>query len=85
MFETIKKDGEATIISDDRFQVKITPKIYDDGYKLTKTIADNPLEIIEIREIRLPLSEKEVIREAKKLLRQSYDSVDLTHYNIQTI
>ncbi len=84
MFENITKDGESTILSNGSFEVKITPKIYG-GYILTKTIKDSPLDILEIRDIRLPLSEKEILKEARTLLKLSYDSADYTHYNIQTI
>ncbi|MEG0377092.1 MAG: hypothetical protein RR614_01295 [Eubacterium sp.] len=84
MFETVAIDGHNTILSNGNFDVKISPKIYG-GYTLIKTVKDNPLEIIEIRDIRLPLSEKEIIKEAKNLLKQSYESVDFNHYNIQTI
>lgn len=65
--------------------MKITPKIYDGGYTLTKTVENDPLEIVEIRDIRLPLSENEILKEAKALLKQCYDSVDFSHYNIQTV
>mgnify|MGYP000023569997 FL=1 len=84
MFETVIIDGQNTILSNGSFEVKIIPKIYG-GYTLPKTDKDDPLDIIEIRDIRLPLSEKEIIREAKALLKQSYDSVDFNNYNIQTI
>lgn len=84
MFETVVIDGHNTILSNGNFEVKISPKIYG-GYTLMKTIKDQPLEIIEIRDIRLPLSEKEIIKEAKNLLKQNYDSVDFNHYNIQII
>lgn len=84
MFETVVIEGQNTILSNENFEVKIIQKIYG-GYTLTKTVKDNPLDIIEIRDIRLPLSEKEIIKEAKTLLKQNYDSVDFTNYNIQTI
>ncbi len=85
MSEQIKHHGTDTVISDGSFQVKITPKIYDNGYTLTKTRENDPLDIIEIRDIRLPLSESEIVSVAKKLLKQWYDSVDFSHYNIQTV
>ncbi|MDD2414902.1 MAG: hypothetical protein PHI94_07015 [Eubacteriaceae bacterium] len=85
MFKNITKDGSDTLISDGKFQVRITPKIYGGGFTLTKIVEDQPLEIIEIRDIRLPLSEKEILKEAKTLLKQCYDSVDVSHYNIQTV
>ncbi len=66
MFEKIVIDGLNTLISVGNFEVKIVPKIYG-GYTLTKCIKNSPFKIIEIREIRLPISEKEVIKEAKEL------------------
>lgn len=84
MFENIIKDGQNTILSGGGFEVKITPRIYG-GCTLQKTVKDRPFDIIEIREIRLPLSEKEMLKEARNLLRQSYESVDFNHYNIQTV
>ena len=77
MFESITHDGHDTIVSNENFEVRIIPKIYDDGYTLTKVVKDNPLEIVEIRDIRLPLSKTEILKEAKKLLKQIYESVDL--------
>lgn len=85
MLESIKKDGHSLVVNNECFEVRITPKIYDGGYTLTKTIKDQPLQIIEKREIRLPISETEIIKVAKKLLKQFYESVDPTHYNIQSI
>lgn len=81
MFEKIKIDGLNTIITIGDFEVKIVPKIYG-GYTLTKTIKNNPFKIIEIREIRLPISEKEVIKEAKELLKRKYESIDFKTYCI---
>ncbi|MGL4283737.1 hypothetical protein [Eubacterium aggregans] len=77
MFETLSKNGNDTIISNGTFEVRIIPKIYDDGYTLTKVVKYKPLEIVEVRDIRLPLSESEILKEAKKLLKQIYESVDL--------
>jgi hypothetical protein len=82
MFETVKKEGHDTLVSNGSFEVRIIPKIYDGGYTLTKTVADSPLDIIEIRDIRLPLSEKEILREAKSLLHQQYESVDTDWMNL---
>lgn len=81
MFEKTATDGPNTIITIGNFEVRIIPKIYG-GYTLTKTIKDNPFEIIEIREIRLPISEKEVIKEAKELLKRKYESIDFNKYCI---
>lgn len=74
MFEKIDKRGASILVSDDYFEVEVTPKIYDNGYTLTKRVIDDPLEIVEIRDIRLPLSEKEILKEAKKLLKTEYES-----------
>lgn len=79
MFEKITVDGHNTLISFGNFEVKIVPKIYG-GFTLTKSIKDNPFKIIEIREIRLPLSEKEVLKEAKDLLKRKYESIDFSNY-----
>jgi len=81
MFEKIIVDGLNTLITIGNFEVKIVPKIYG-GYTLTKTIKDNPFKIIEIREIRLPISETEVIKEAKELLRRKYASIDFKKHCI---
>jgi len=81
MFEKTTLDGPNTIITIGNFEVKIVPKIYG-GYTLTKTIKNNPFKIIEIREIRLPISEKEVITEAKELLKRKYESIDFNKYCI---
>ncbi|MDD4690669.1 MULTISPECIES: hypothetical protein [Eubacterium] len=82
MFETLSQNGNDTIISNGTFEVRIIPKIYDDGYTLTKVVKDKPLEIVEVRDIRLPLSESEILKEAKKLLKQIYESVDLGHFTL---
>ena len=38
MFEKIDKRGASILVSDDHFEVEVTPKIYDDGYtELFKT------------------------------------------------
>ncbi len=84
MFETVRKDGHETIVSGGSFEVRIVPKIYDGGYTLTKVIKDHPLEILEIRDIRLPLSEKEIIKEAKDLLKRVYESVDFSRLSCLT-
>lgn len=81
MFEKITKEGLKTIVSLGNLQVKITPKIYG-GYTLTKAVKDDPFKIIEIREIKLPISEKEVLKEAKTLLKQNYESIDFNSYCI---
>lgn len=83
MFENIKKDGQNTIISNDTYEVRITPKIYG-GYILTKTIAENPLEIIEVRDIRLSLTEKEILKEAKGFLKQTYECEGSSGLKAQT-
>jgi len=82
MFEKIVDHGIHKIISNALYEVKITPKIYS-GYTLTKSLKNNPLEIIEVRDIRLPLSEKEILKEARSLLKQMYTSVSLPHYSTQ--
>lgn len=79
MFEKIIIDGLNTLVSLGNIEVKIVPKIYG-GYTLTKSIKDNPFKIIEIREIRVPISEKEAIKEAKELLKRKYESIDFSHY-----
>lgn len=79
MFEKTTKDGISTVISFGNLQVKIVPKIYG-GYTLTKSATNDPFKIIEIREIRLPISEKEVLKEAKELLKRRYDSIDFNSY-----
>ncbi len=79
MFEKITTDGLKTIISFGNLQVKIVPKIYG-GYTLTKAVKDDPFKIIEIRDIKLPISEKEVLKEAKEFLKQKYESFDFNHY-----
>jgi len=79
VFEKTIVDGHNTLITIGNFEVKIVPKIYG-GYTLTKTIKDNPFKIIEIREIRLPISEKEVIKEATELLKRKYESIDFNKY-----
>lgn len=84
MFESMKKDGQNTVLYNSQFEVKIIPRIYG-GCTLQKTVRNKPLTIIEIREIRLPLSEKEILKEARSLLKQNYESIDFHHYNIQTI
>lgn len=81
MFEKTNKEGLKTIISFGNLQVKIAPKIYG-GYTLTKSVKDDPFKIIEIREIKLPISENEVLKEAKKFLKQKYESIDFNHYCI---
>jgi hypothetical protein len=85
MFEKIDKRGAGTLVSDDHFEVEITPKIYDDGYTLTKRVLDDPLKIIEIRDIRLPLSEKEILKEAKKLLKTEYESFSWQGWRLPTV
>ena len=84
MFEKIDKHGASILVSDDHFAVEVTPKIYDDGYTLTKRVLDYPLEIIEIRDIRLPLSEKEILKEAKKLLKTEYESFSWQGWRLPT-
>ena len=79
MFEKITTDGLKTIISFGNLQVKIVPKTYG-GYTLTKSIKDDPFKIIEIRDIKLPISEKEVLKEAKEFLKQKYESFDFNSY-----
>ena len=79
MFEKLTSDGHNTLVSFGNFEVKIVPKIYG-GYTLTKSVRDEPFKIIEIREIRLPISEKEVIKEAKELLKRNYESIDFNNY-----
>jgi hypothetical protein len=81
MFEKITPDGHNIFVSFGNFEVKIVPKIYG-GYTLTKSVRNEPFKIIEIREIRLPISEKEVIKEAKELLKRSYESIDFNKYCI---
>lgn len=83
MFEKITVDGPNTYISNDHYEVKITPKIFG-GYILTKTAANNPLEIVEIRDIRVDLPEKDIVKQAKDFLKQTYDSIDTSNFNIQT-
>ncbi len=79
MFEKIRTDGLKTILSFGNLQVKIVPKIYG-GYTLTKSIKDDPFKIIEIRDIKLPISEKEVLKEAKAFLKQKYESFDFNQH-----
>lgn len=79
MFEKMTVDGHNTIISAGDYEVKIVPKIFG-GYTLTKYLTDDPFNIIEIREIRLPISEKEMLKEAKELLRRKYESLDFNKY-----
>lgn len=81
MFEHTTTEGLTTIISIGNLQVKIVPKIYG-GYTLTKSVKDDPFKIIEIREIKLPISEKEVLKEAKELLKQKYESIDFNNFCI---
>lgn len=71
-----QKHGDSTTIANDEYEVEITPKIYDNGYTLTKRPVGDPLTIIEIRDIRLPLSEKALFAQAKALLGAVYDLVD---------
>ncbi|MGL4606378.1 MAG: hypothetical protein ACRCU3_02845 [Eubacteriaceae bacterium] len=79
MFEKIIIDGLNTLVSLGNFEVKIVPKIYG-GYTLTKTVKDDPFKIIEIRDIRVPISEKEVVKEAKELLKRKYESIDFSKH-----
>lgn len=84
MFEKIDKRGASILVSDSYFEVEVTPKIYDNGYTLTKRVIDDPLEIVEIRDIRLPLSEKEILKEAKKLLKTEYESFPRQEWRLPT-
>lgn len=71
-----QKHGDNTLIANDKYEVEITPKVYDNGYTLIKRPIDDPLTIIEIRDIRLPLSEKALFSQARSLLDAVYDLVD---------
>ncbi len=84
MSDIIKKDGPHTIYSNDLYDVKVTPKIFG-GYRMIKTLKDQPLKIIETRDIRLPLSHKAIKKEALCFLEREYSSFDLNHYNIQPV
>ncbi|NLN97070.1 MAG: hypothetical protein GX127_01525 [Eubacteriaceae bacterium] len=84
MSDAIKKDGPHTIYSNDQFDVKVTPKIFG-GYRMIKTLRNQPLKIIETRDIRLPLSDKAIQKEALSFLEREYPAFDPNHYNIQPV
>lgn len=73
---TKQQYANKTIITNEQYEVEITPKIYDNGFTLTKRPINDPLTIIEIRDIRLPLSENALLSQAKALLNAVYDLVD---------
>ncbi|MGI6556410.1 hypothetical protein [uncultured Pseudoramibacter sp.] len=71
-FEAQIKSGESAVISNNQFEVEVRPRVYDHGYTITKRALDNPLNIIEIRDIRLPLSISQLLKSAKEMLNAQY-------------
>lgn len=71
-FETRIKSGKSAVISNNQFEVEVRPRVYDHGYTITKRVLNNPLNIIEIRDIRLPLSITQLLKSAKEMLDAQY-------------
>ena len=72
-FETRIKSGKSAVISNNQFEVEVRPRVYDHGYTITKRALNNPLNIIEIRDIRLPLSITQLLKSAKEMLDAQYN------------
>lgn len=69
----IQRKNDFILLSNGHFEVYIRPKIYG-GYYLKKYVKDSPFEMIEMREIRVDISEEDAIEIAKELLNQVYTS-----------
>jgi hypothetical protein len=70
--EALIKSGKSATISNQHFEVEIRPRVYDHGFTMTKRALNNPLNIIEIRDIRLPLSITQILQAAKEMLNAQY-------------
>jgi hypothetical protein len=70
----IEKNDRTIELSNNNYVVQITEKVFG-GYILKKFVKDSPFDILEIREIRVPISEKEVISQGKELLKMRYESL----------
>ncbi|MCR1899135.1 hypothetical protein NSA47_09080 [Irregularibacter muris] len=71
----VQRKNDHILIENNHFEVHIQPKIFG-GYYLKKFIKNSPFEMIEMREIRVNISEDEAIHAAKDLLSQVYHSAN---------
>lgn len=69
----IQREKDRIVISNSHFEVYIQPKIFG-GYYLKKFVKDSPFEMVEMREIRVDISEEDAIEAAKELLGRVYKS-----------
>ncbi|RBP44770.1 hypothetical protein [Garciella nitratireducens] len=70
----IQRKKDHIIVSNNHFEVYIKPKIYG-GYYLKKFVKNSLLEMIEMREICVDISEEDAIEIAKELLNKVYTPV----------
>jgi hypothetical protein len=78
----IKRKSDNIVISNSNFEVYIQKKIYG-GYYLKKFVKNSPFEMIEMREIRVDISEDDAIEIAKELLAKVYNSAkDFNNFGI---
>lgn len=71
----INRKNGFILISNNEYEVHIHPKIFG-GYYLKKYVKDSPFEMLEMREIRVHISEEDVLEIAKDLLYQVYRSTN---------
>lgn len=69
----INRKNDNIVISNNSYEVYIQKKIYG-GYYLKKFVKNSPFEMIEMREIRVDISEDDAIEIAKELLERVYKS-----------
>ena len=67
----LKKHFETILLADNKHEVHIQKKVFG-GYSLKKYVIDSPFELLESRDIRMNISEDEVIELGKELLNKVY-------------
>lgn len=78
----INRKSDNLVISNNNFEVYVQKKIYG-GYYLKKFVKNSPFEMIEMREIRVDISEDDAIEIAKELLAKVYKSAkDFNNFKI---
>lgn len=78
----IQRKNDHIILFNNHFEVYIKPKIYG-GYYLKKFVRNSLFEMIEMREIRVDISEDQAIEIAKELLNKVYTPIKkLNHFGI---
>lgn len=69
----IQRKNGYILLSNSHFEVYIKPKIYG-GYYLKKYVKGSSFEMIEMREIRIDISEEDALEIAKELLNKVYNT-----------